>query len=170
MNAGLPGAIRTAGRHRDCSAQTKGSHHAPGSRWLLVRVRMEARRVAAVESRATSACTALKEALNRRPEWTEIACGRKEFDPPFPFPPRASRGGVGSPHAGARCAPTKNAWHASMLPAPPTRGLPPPCGSPASAVAQTLDRSKQRQVYTENFTFLANLAKKNTEKPPCVLT
>jgi hypothetical protein len=32
---------------------------------------------------------------------TEIACGNKEFDPPFPFPPRASRGGVGSPHAGS---------------------------------------------------------------------
>jgi hypothetical protein len=32
---------------------------------------------------------------------TEIACGSKEFHPPFPFPPRASRGGVGSPHAGS---------------------------------------------------------------------
>lgn len=32
---------------------------------------------------------------------TEIACGSEEFYPPFPFPPRASRGGVGSPHAGS---------------------------------------------------------------------
>ena len=34
----------------------------------------------------------------------EIACGSKEFNPPFPFPPRASRGGVGSPHAGEHAA------------------------------------------------------------------
>jgi hypothetical protein len=32
---------------------------------------------------------------------TEIACGSEEFHPPFLFPPRASRGGVGSPHAGS---------------------------------------------------------------------
>ena len=32
---------------------------------------------------------------------TEIACGSEEFYPPFLFPPRASRGGVGSPHAGS---------------------------------------------------------------------
>ena len=34
----------------------------------------------------------------------EIACGSEEFDPPFPFPPGASRGGVGSPHAGEHAA------------------------------------------------------------------
>src|ERR1035438_7182794 len=34
----------------------------------------------------------------------EIACGSKEFDPPFPFPPGASRGGAGSPHAGEHAA------------------------------------------------------------------
>ena len=34
----------------------------------------------------------------------EIACGSKEFNPPFPFPPGASRGGVGSPHAGEHAA------------------------------------------------------------------
>src|ERR1700719_1787890 len=34
----------------------------------------------------------------------EIACGSKEFDPPFPFPPGASRGGEGSPHAGEHAA------------------------------------------------------------------
>ena len=44
--------------------------------------------------------------IARRPETersgtTEIACGSEELDPPFPFPPRASRGGVGSPHAGS---------------------------------------------------------------------
>ena len=31
----------------------------------------------------------------------EIACGSEEFYPPFLFPQRASRGGVGSPHAGS---------------------------------------------------------------------
>jgi hypothetical protein len=29
----------------------------------------------------------------------KMACGSKEFNPPFPFPPGASRGGDGSPHA-----------------------------------------------------------------------
>lgn len=38
----------------------------------------------------------------------ETACGSKEFDPPFPFPPGGSRGGDGSPHAAA---------------APPARGV-----------------------------------------------
>jgi hypothetical protein len=40
----------------------------------------------------------------------QLACGNKEFDPPFPFPPRESRGGDGSPH-GANYAP------------PPARGI-----------------------------------------------
>ena len=41
---------------------------------------------------------------------TQLACGSKEFYPPFPFPPGESRGGDGSPH-GANCAP------------PPARGI-----------------------------------------------
>ena len=42
----------------------------------------------------------------------EMACGSKEFNPPFPFPPRASRGGAGSPHAGSTLPASKK--HASM--------------------------------------------------------
>jgi hypothetical protein len=61
---------------------------------------------------------------------TRIACGSEEFNPPFPLPPRASRGGDGSPHAGSTLLASKKRWQASMLPAPPTRGLPPPCVSP----------------------------------------
>ena len=43
---------------------------------------------------------------------SRLACGSQEFDPPFPFPPGASRGGDGSPHAPAstvvnRVAPSK---------------------------------------------------------------
>jgi hypothetical protein len=53
---------------------------------------------------------------------TEMACGSKEFDPPFPFPPGASRGGVGSPHAAPRSAPAKNAGTARAA-APPARGV-----------------------------------------------
>ena len=41
---------------------------------------------------------------------TRLACGSEEFDPLFPFPPRESRGGDGSPH-GANGAP------------PPARGI-----------------------------------------------
>jgi len=41
---------------------------------------------------------------------TQLACGSKEFNPPFPFPPGESPGGDASPH-GANCAP------------PPARGI-----------------------------------------------
>jgi hypothetical protein len=71
--------------------------------------------------------------LNPEPElsgMTEIACGSDEFDPLFPFPPRASRGGVGSPHAGSTLRANKSAWHASMPPAPPTSGAAAPLWIP----------------------------------------
>ena len=80
---------------------------------------------------------------------TEIACGSKEFNPPFPFPPGASRGGVGSPHAGSTLRASKKRCHASLLPAPPTRGLPPPCGSPASALQQSLNLSGTTAYFQE---------------------
>ena len=54
----------------------------------------------------------------REPMHSESAGGSKESTPPFPFPQRGKPGREGSPHA------AKNA-------APPTRGLPPPCASPA---------------------------------------
>jgi hypothetical protein len=52
----------------------------------------------------------------------ETACGSKESGPPFPFPPGGKPGRAGSPHAAQSAA-------------PPTRGLPPPCASPASTSA-----------------------------------
>jgi hypothetical protein len=54
----------------------------------------------------------------------KLACGSKEFDPPFPFPPGASRGGDGSPHAGSTLLASQKRWPASMLPAPPTSKAP----------------------------------------------
>jgi hypothetical protein len=52
---------------------------------------------------------------------------------PFPVSPSGGRPGrAGSPHAGSTLRASKKRWHASMLPAPPTRGLPPPCVSPAA--------------------------------------
>ena len=83
------------------------------------------------------------------------ACGSKESDPPFPFPPGASRGGDGSPHAGSTLLASKKRWQASMLPAPPTRGLPPPCASPASAVVDevVLSRKPELSIWLEIGTF-----------------
>src|SRR5580658_473709 len=65
-------------------------------------------------------------------EAAKMACGSKELDLPFPVSPSGGKpGGAGSPHAGSTLRASKKRWRASMLPAPPTRGLPPPCVSPA---------------------------------------
>ncbi len=63
------------------------------------------------------------------------ACGSNEtLDAPFPVSPSGGKPGrAGSPHAGSTLRASKKRWHAALLPAPPTRGLPPPCASPASA-------------------------------------
>jgi hypothetical protein len=124
---------------------------------------MEARRVVAVDRQSNE----LLNWLNPEPElsgMTEIACGSDEFDPLFPFPPRASRGGRVSPHAGSTPPASKKRWHAAMLPAPPSRGLPPPCGSPASAVAQNLDRSEQTACLAEGGRKSADVGESFTQK------
>jgi hypothetical protein len=56
--------------------------------------------------------------------WTkkQLACGSKEFYPPFPFPQGESRGGDGSPHAGTRLVPAIRAV-TIREPAPPARGI-----------------------------------------------
>ena len=82
----------------------------------------------------------------------EMACGSKESNPPFPFPPGASRGGARSPHAGSTLPASKKRWHASMLPAPPTRGLPPPCASPAEQQCRTWTEMRtphEREKFTQ---------------------
>jgi hypothetical protein len=53
---------------------------------------------------------------------------------PFPFPQGEKPGREGSPHAGSTLRASQKRWHATMPPAPPTRGLPPPCASPARAI------------------------------------
>jgi transposase len=58
---------------------------------------------------------------DRRAEAEPVTCGSKELGPPFPFPPGGKPGRAGSPHAAQNAA-------------PPTRGLPPPCASPASTL------------------------------------
>jgi hypothetical protein len=64
----------------------------------------------------------------RRPE---IACGSKEFDPPFPFPPGASRGGECSPHAGGTLRASKKALaRIDAAGSPHKRGKPPLCIPP----------------------------------------
>ena len=63
---------------------------------------------------ANPAWKAWREQARRTPS----ACGSQESTPPFPFPPRGKPGREGSPHAAHNAA-------------PPTRGLTPPCASPA---------------------------------------
>ena len=85
----------------------------------------------------------IRSLLTRAPE---MAYGSKESDPPFPFPPGEKPGRAGSPHAGSTLPASKRRWHPSMLPAPPTRGLPPPCESPAEQPCRpwTESRTKER--------------------------
>jgi len=84
-----------------------------------------------------------------------MACGSKEFNPPFPFPPRGKPGGDGSPHAAACSAPAKTAG-TSHAAAPPARGLrplarspwlasanvPPPAGRPGANMIAWKERMK----------------------------
>src|SRR5580658_11142188 len=91
----------------------------------------------------------------------------RNLNPLSRFPQGESRGGRVSPHAGSTLSASKKRWHTSMLPAPPTRGLPPPCVSPASpprssaitapGVAgqihrNSTERPTQRNVYTKYLT------------------
>jgi hypothetical protein len=53
----------------------------------------------------------------------EMACGSKEFDPPFPFPPGESRGGEGSPHAAHDARRQNPLARIDAAAAPPARGI-----------------------------------------------
>ncbi len=99
---------------------------------------MEARRVAAFDWQNHSLLNSLRKKESAKPlqrfnlavpspgrGTIEIACGSEEFNPPFPFPSRASRGGVGSPDAGGTLRGNKSGWLATMLPAPPQEGCRP---------------------------------------------
>ena len=59
----------------------------------------------------------------------EMACGSKEFDLPlsrFPLPGKAGAGGF-PPRRRARCAASKNRWHASCAGSPHKRAAAPLC-------------------------------------------
>ena len=91
---------------------------------------------------------------------SKSACGSKEFNAPFPVSPSGGKPGrAGSPHAGSTLLASKGGWQASMLPAPPTRGLPPPCGSPASAVLVQIavSRKQELSILAKNRNFLLGL-------------
>jgi transposase len=94
------------------STRTSNGTGAYGSTY---RVRMEAGRIGGWRKRGV--------------QWPAAA---RNLDAPFPVSPSGGKPGrEGSPHAGSTPRASQKRWHASMLPAPPTRGLPPPCGSPA---------------------------------------
>jgi hypothetical protein len=59
------------------------------------------------------------------------AAARKLISPFSVSPSGGKPGREGSPHAGSTLHASKRRWHAAMRPAAPTRGLPPPCASPA---------------------------------------
>jgi hypothetical protein len=97
------------------------------------------------------------------------ACGSKEFNAPFPVSPSGGKPGrAGSPHAGSTLLASKGGWQPSMLPAPPTRGLPPPCESPASAVFVQIAVSTKPElsIWLKTGTFyLALTAKTKPSRP-----
>jgi hypothetical protein len=56
----------------------------------------------------------------------EMASDKKNLISPFPVSLSGGKPGrAGSPYAGSTPRAIKKRWHASLLPAPPTRGLPP---------------------------------------------
>ena len=108
---------------------------------------------------------------------TEIACGSEEFDPPFPFPPRASRGGVGSPHAGSTLrAKKRRLARIDAAGSPHKRGCRPLVHPLRARWRRAWTNPKQPQVLQKDLgrksaeitqkldTTL--VAKKNKEKPP----
>src|SRR5579863_1032110 len=72
--------------------------------------------------------------------------------PPFPFPLRGKPGRAGSPHAGSTLRASQKRWHASLRPAPPSRGLPPPCESPAGWADRSVETRAARPPKTINRT------------------
>ena len=54
-----------------------------------------------------------------------MACGSKEFEPPFPFPQGGKPGREGAPHADARCAPANSAGTHRCRRLPPQEGCRP---------------------------------------------
>ncbi len=77
---------------------------------------------------------------------SRLACGSKEFDPPFPFPQGQAGAGMVPPTPEARCCPAKSAGQHRCCRLPPTRGLPPPCASPASAVVEQVGLSRKAEL------------------------
>ena len=72
------------------------------------------------------------------------ACGSKESGRPLSrFPLRGKAGAGGFPPSRQHAARPAKSAGTHRAPAPPTRGLPPPCGSPASAVRRAWQLSRQ---------------------------
>ncbi len=85
--------------------------------------------------RPVKRCAVLRKESGRR---EANGLRRKELELPFPVSPPGQAGAGGFPPRREHAARQPKRRHASMHPAPPTRGLPPPCVSPARA-PQALD-------------------------------
>src|ERR1700694_5237279 len=85
----------------------------------------------------------------------QTAQSLKEFDPPFSFPPRGRRGGEGSPHAGASCAPAKSAVTQPASGSPHKRGFkalplkPPLCIPPTARLRAVSSRAQVQTLLRE---------------------
>ena len=66
------------------------------------------------------------------------ACGSKESDPPFPFPPRGKPGRGKFPPRRSTCRASQNRWHGPCWGSPRKRGFAPPCAIPRLVSAHVL--------------------------------
>ena len=81
----------------------------------------------------------------------EMAGGSKESERPLSrFPLRGKAGAGGFPPRRQHAAPPAKAAGTHRAPAPPTRGLPPPCESPASAARRAWKFARHPRVSDHN--------------------
>ncbi len=69
--------------------------------------------------------------------WAALACGSKESEPPYPVSPEGKAGAGGCPPSRRHATRQQKALARIDAASSPTRGLPPPCVSPAASATLT---------------------------------